>query len=172
MASATAGSGSVDQASSSAVPPSTSRPGCGKKYAIAPSAPVETIHVSIPGFSTTTSCPRTGRTDGSGTSSRAASPVQLTTTGASRLRQARHRTSLDHTPRCQQPLPQPRQMGRHVDERQPCPHPRPGGYPRPSPSAAPAAARRPTRRPRPGGLAQYSFDHPYPVASGRAASSS
>lgn len=65
------------------MPPSSSRPGCGKKYAIDPSAPSVTIQVRIPGFSTTTSCPRTGRTAGSGTSSRAARPVQFTTTGAS-----------------------------------------------------------------------------------------
>ncbi len=36
----------------------------------------------MPGFSTTTNCPRTGRTDGSGTRVRAPSPAQLTTTGA------------------------------------------------------------------------------------------
>jgi hypothetical protein len=39
--------------------------------------------VRIPGFSTTTNWPRTGRTDASGTRLRAPSPVQLTTTGAS-----------------------------------------------------------------------------------------
>ncbi|CAM5714940.1 hypothetical protein SVIOM342S_04417 [Streptomyces violaceorubidus] len=84
MASATAGSGSVDQASSSAVPPSRSRPGWGRKYVVSPeAASAETSQVWMPGFSTTTSCPRTGRTAGSGTSSRAPRPVQLTTTGAS-----------------------------------------------------------------------------------------
>ena len=47
------------------------------------SASVDVSQVWMPGFSTTTNCPRTGRTDASGTSSRAPSPVQLTTTGAS-----------------------------------------------------------------------------------------
>ena len=37
----------------------------------------------MPGFSTTTTCPRTGTTDSSGTSARAPIPVQFTTTGAS-----------------------------------------------------------------------------------------
>jgi hypothetical protein len=37
----------------------------------------------MPGFSTTTTCPRTGYTDGSGTRSRAPIPVQFTMTGAS-----------------------------------------------------------------------------------------
>ena len=36
----------------------------------------------MPGFSTTTTCPRTGTTDSSGTRSRAPLPVQFTTTGA------------------------------------------------------------------------------------------
>ncbi|HEU0317772.1 MAG TPA: hypothetical protein VFR49_10610 [Solirubrobacteraceae bacterium] len=36
----------------------------------------------MPGFSTTTTCPRTGTRSASGTSERAAIPVQLTTTGA------------------------------------------------------------------------------------------
>ena len=36
----------------------------------------------MPGFSTTTTCPRTGTSDSSGTSERAPIPVQLTTTGA------------------------------------------------------------------------------------------
>ncbi len=41
-------------------------------------------HSSTPGFSTITSCPCTGRTATSGTSSRAPSPEQLTTVPASR----------------------------------------------------------------------------------------
>jgi len=36
----------------------------------------------MPGFRTTTTCPRTGTTAGSGTSDRAPTPVQFTTTGA------------------------------------------------------------------------------------------
>ena len=37
----------------------------------------------MPGFSATTTCPRTGTSDSSGTSDLAPIPVQFTTTGAS-----------------------------------------------------------------------------------------
>ena len=81
-------------------------------------------HSSIPGFSTTTNCPRTGRTDGSGTSSRAPSPVQLTTTRAASTA-ARSVTVRVSTvpPAATNRSPQPAQMDRHVDQRQPRPQP-------------------------------------------------
>ncbi|GGY37410.1 hypothetical protein GCM10010363_17640 [Streptomyces omiyaensis] len=80
---AVAGSGTGSSAPSSAVPPRTSRPGCGKKYVVrADPASAAVNHSSIPGFSTRTSCPRTGRSPWSGPSSRAASPAQFTPTGA------------------------------------------------------------------------------------------
>lgn len=79
---AVTGSGSRESAPASAVPPSSSRPGCGMKYVDSEPVPVWVNQVSTPGFSTTTSCPRTGRIPASGTRWAAPSPVQLTTARA------------------------------------------------------------------------------------------
>src|SRR6266545_2788306 len=82
MRSAVPGSGSRLQLSTSATPPRTTWPACGRiatnSGPIAPS----TKNSSRPGFSTITCCPRTGRTPGSPARSLAATPEQFTTTGA------------------------------------------------------------------------------------------
>ncbi len=117
------GPASADQASSSA-----SRPGpAGRAAGRSTPSPGDGIGGDHPGPDAGGSPRRpaargTGRTDASGTSSPAPSPVQLTTTGASAhgsQSQIAHRADLHDTARRHQPLPQPRQMSRHVDERQP-----------------------------------------------------